>query len=643
MAKSKKRTTTKRRKKNVKPKLKTPFFESGFWMSHWKEALIIAVTGIALYAMCLGYEYVLDDQIVITKNDFTKQGFSGIDDILTTESFTGYFGEQKDLLAGARYRPLSIMTFAFEYGVMGGLNRHVSHAINILLYALLGLLIFRVLSIIFPIEKEKYWFFTLPFIGAMIYVTHPVHSEVVANIKGRDEIMTMLGALLCLYGVLRYVKFNSKPWLVLSGVFMFLALMAKENALTFLAVIPLTLYFFTNADLKKHFWAIVPSFAGVVMYFLFRYNAIGFLFDSPAVVTDVMNDPFIGMTGVEKSATITYTLGEYIRLLFVPHPLTHDYYPYHVPIMNWGKLASIGSFFLYAGLVVLGFFGLKKKSTISYGILYYFITLSIVSNIVVVVGTFMNERFLFMPSLGFSIVVAYLLTRYLPALGEKKQLYKYIAYVAAVGFVVGFAFRTLTRVPVWENPLTLNGAAVTVSGKSARSNCFMASALYTKARATEDVNEKWGLIQEAGFFIRRSVSILPKYGSANQMYAGILGEEYLIDRDLDKLLNEFRNILRNKYSVKYIRDFTDYLIERKTNKQKVSNFIYDAGYEIIVKQHGRLEAGMEYLQKGLKMNPGNAKMNYAVGKTFERMGQANQARTFLDKAFQLNPKLRDLE
>ena len=57
-----------------------------------------------------------------------------------------------------------------------------------------------------------------------------------------------------------------------------------------------------------------------------------------------MNNPFLKIegnqwvpfSGAEKMATIFYTLGYYIKLLLVPHPLTHDYYPRHIDIMNWG-------------------------------------------------------------------------------------------------------------------------------------------------------------------------------------------------------------------------------------------------------------------------------------------------------------------
>ncbi|MBK9983234.1 MAG: hypothetical protein IPP15_12645 [Saprospiraceae bacterium] len=141
------------KKKPAKSKSKSQFasnldFTPGFWERHWKEALIIPILAFALYWMCLPYGYVLDDQIVITGNDYTKKGISGIWEILSTESFSGYFHGQQDLVAGARYRPLSIISFAVEQSIFGD-NRIERHFINILLYGLIGLLIFRVLSILF--------------------------------------------------------------------------------------------------------------------------------------------------------------------------------------------------------------------------------------------------------------------------------------------------------------------------------------------------------------------------------------------------------------------------------------------------------------------------------------------------------------
>ena len=322
-------------------------FTPGFWGKRWKEALIIPLLAFALYWMCLPYGYVLDDQIVITDNKFTQKGVDGIWEILSTESFTGYFGGQKDLVAGARYRPLSIVTFAVEQTVFGD-NTFIRHFINILLYGLCGLLIFRIFSILLPEKQNTPWLLSIPFLAVVLYILHPVHSEVVANIKGRDEIMTTIGAMGALYFALRFLPTRNQWYLAASGIAMFLGLMSKENAITFLAVIPLTMYFFTKASTRDYLLALVPSLIATIVYMVIRTNIIGYVLNSGKAITDLMNDPFLEMNGMEKLATIIYTLGEYLRLLIFPHPLTHDYYPYHIPIMNFGKpgtlisLASIG-------------------------------------------------------------------------------------------------------------------------------------------------------------------------------------------------------------------------------------------------------------------------------------------------------------
>ena len=78
--------------------------------------IIFALT-FWLYGNTLFNGYALDDAIVITQNEFTKKWIDGIKDVLTTEGFTGFFGTKKNLVAGGRYRPLSLVTFAVEYSM----------------------------------------------------------------------------------------------------------------------------------------------------------------------------------------------------------------------------------------------------------------------------------------------------------------------------------------------------------------------------------------------------------------------------------------------------------------------------------------------------------------------------------------------
>ena len=92
--------------------------------------LILLLLPLFLYLNTINNDYALDDSIVITKNMYVQKGLKGIGEIFTTETFTGFFGQQKDLVSGSRYRPLSLATFAFEHELWG--NRPgLSHLINL--------------------------------------------------------------------------------------------------------------------------------------------------------------------------------------------------------------------------------------------------------------------------------------------------------------------------------------------------------------------------------------------------------------------------------------------------------------------------------------------------------------------------------
>ncbi len=82
-------------------------------------------------------------------------------------------------------------------------------------------------------------------LATLIFMAHPVHTEVVANIKSRDEILSFLNGTLALLLVFDYSK--SKNWisLALAVIFFFLSLLSKETAMTTLAIIPFMLFFFT--------------------------------------------------------------------------------------------------------------------------------------------------------------------------------------------------------------------------------------------------------------------------------------------------------------------------------------------------------------------------------------------------------------
>ena len=548
----------------------------GFIKTNWIKALSILVLTFGIYFASINYGYLLDDAIVIEDNNYTKKGFGGIWDIMTSESMEGYFGQQMNLVQGNRYRPLSLVSFALEYGITGGLNPGLSHFINVLLYAFSGVLLFFTFHFIMRHGPAWSTRFSdaekglIAFITALIFTAHPLHVEAVANIKGRDEIMAVLFAVWSLYFVYKDVVQPSKKSLILASVLFLLGLLSKENTITFLAVIPLTVWFFNG---KKSLRAIPYLGATTILYLIWRFNVSG-VPDLNAKITDIMNNPFLEMDSGEKFATIMYTLGQYIKLLVFPHPLTHDYYPYAIPIMNLAKPGAFLSLLLYLALAVFGVISLRKRQMPGYSIWFYLITLSIVSNLVINLGTFMNDRFVYMPSIAYCLLLAY------GVVWAQKRWLKsennILIYSIALLPVLAYTVRSVIRVPAWENAVTLNRSAFPASEGSARANSFLATALFEEARAEEDSDKKLALLNDAFPYALKAHQILPNYRNGNIMLAGIAAEKYGIDRNLQPLLDVFYEVCIHRPDIQtktdasgklssFITEYLDYLNAREQN------------------------------------------------------------------------------
>ena len=129
--------------------------------------------------------------------------------------------EQTTLILTTINSDVSEVGEIIEYGIVGSLKPGLSHLINIILYGLTGLLLFRVLNMMFRKRKPSVWWLSIPFLTSLLFIAHPIHSEAVANIKGRDEIMALLLSLATLYAVLRYMDHKKVFWLVSSCVLFF--------------------------------------------------------------------------------------------------------------------------------------------------------------------------------------------------------------------------------------------------------------------------------------------------------------------------------------------------------------------------------------------------------------------------------------
>lgn len=606
--------------------------------------LILFGLSFALYRESIGFGYVLDDVIVLSENSFVQKGFKGIKDILSKESFTGYFGTQKDLVAGSRYRPLSIVSFAIEHEFLGNYPA-ASHLINILLYAFTACLIFRLFQLFNISKPDSPWYLALPFIGALLFVAHPIHSEAIANIKGRDEILCLLFAIAALISWIRFYDTKFKVHAGASMLWFCLALFSKENAVTFVLIIPLTIYFFRSSSLKLSLLSAWPLYLCFVFFILVRWKVIGYFLSNGVVITDLMNNPFVGMRLDEKIATIFYTILWYFKLLIFPHPLTHDYYPYHVPKVGFTHFIPIVSVLVCGILCWLAYHFRSKNKTISYSICYYFITFSIVSNFVFPVGTFMNERFLYMPSLAFSLVSAFAISQLV-----ELQKYKWPTLLFTLLLLLAYSYRTLTRVPDWKDGFTLNLSAVNVSKNSARINLFTGVSYYQKSQPEDNEAKKMEYLKTAEMYIDRSLAIFPEYGQGLNMKAGILAEYLKKDNDIHSFLKKLEPVIKAKPDLDFVTKYMEFLTKDPENNGIMLPYLKHVGYDLLYKEKRNYQFALHFLGMAYKINDHDPEICYYIGLCYKEMARfgkvssakiqefENNAKAFFNQAASLDPK-----
>lgn len=524
----------------------------------------------------------------------------------------------------------------------------VSHLINVLLFALTTLILFILLERLFKNYKPDKWYLSIAFIASLLFLAHPIHTEVVANIKGRDEILSLLGALLAALFTIKYIDKQKPYYIVLSFVSFLFALFSKEVAITFLAIIPLCIYFFIDKEKKSKciIISIIPLFIASVIYFYVRGKVVGGMSFAPS--SELMNNSFLGMSFSEKYATIFYTLLMYIKLLIFPHPLTYDYYPYHIPIMNWSDIRVILALIVHIGIGIYALFGLKKKRIVSFGILFYLIVLSLMSNILFPIGVFMNERFVYAASIGFIIILAYFISTNLPL------WIKNTSYITSILLVILalYSVKTISRNQVWENDFTLFTNDVKISENSAKSNTSAGGKLIEEAIKPGNKELKIEYLDQAIFYLKKAIKIHPEYNEALLLMGNAQWERY---HKLDSLFNYYDLILKripnykqvysNMFNTKITKEFDkpekadqNLIILHKLEKYNSNNFHinYYLG-RVYGRYKNNLKLSTQYLEKAAKINPLDIAVFKDLGVAYGMIKEYEKSAGALSKAIGLDP------
>jgi tetratricopeptide (TPR) repeat protein len=576
---------------------------------------MIAALAVVLYANTLGHGYALDDGIVIVDNKYTQAGLAGLPQILTQDYLQGFLGAESNPMPGGRYRPLSLITFAFETAVFGRGHPSVSHGINVLLYALCCALFYRVASDLLAQRRPAAggdWL-SLPLAAALLFTVHPLHTEVVANIKSRDEILALGFGLASISLALRAADRGTRAPAVGAALCFFLALVSKESSIPFLAVVPLSIWFF-RADSRAAIARVLPGLAIAACVYL----AIRAIVLAGPLVHDeeLLNDPFLGSTTADTYATIFYTLGRYALLVVWPHPLTHDYAPFHIAIQSWRDAGPWLGLAVYLGLAGLALSGLRTRSVPAYAAAWYLATLSVASNLLITTGTFMAERFLFTPLSGALLGLAWApraaVERWVPPL---RRTAPWRALV--LGAAAALAALTVLRNPAWKDSWTLYSTDIATSPQSALLNANLAGMILSRANETADPAERARLEQDAMAHVDTALRIHPRYRNA----LDILATAHKRRGEWDGAIAALERLIA--------------IDPRRYNAA------FNLGTILLEHRPDRLADAVRYLEQAVELRPRDADAHANLGVAYYQSGDAVRAIDSFERAVALAPDRAD--
>ncbi len=557
------------------------------------------VLGVLLYANSFNHGYVLDDEDVISRNRIVQQGVEGIGEIWTSRYREGFSAEK-----GSLYRPLSLTLFALQTELKPK-DAGFAHVISVLLYGLCCSLLFLWLRLMFR-DKDPW----LALFISMIFAAHPIHTEVVANIKGVDEILSLLFGLASMIFVLKSTDSQNRIWLVAGLISFFLALTSKEGALLLIPIIPIMLITFRKVNFKSVSVQTVGFVLPLAAYLILRFRAIGGMFGSEEI--PMLDNVLVAASGMERITSALSIAFLYVMKLLYPATLSHDYSLSQIEIV--GLLAPT----FWLGLSILGcmlFFAWKWRRSepiLSFSIIFFLITFSLYSNLFFLIGTHFGERLLFMPSIGFCIVLGYLFWRQ----GRgKKEVFDPSSATLSLSFlgilIIMFTSKTMGRSAEWKDEMTLYAADVKSAPNSTRTHFRLGRAMNIKGIEVNDDREKVKWHNQAIAELEESVEIYPEFTDA----LGELGLAYQGLKRYDKAM----------------------VYNKKALKLNPNHYTTINNMGVVLFSQNKQEEAIPYFRRSLEINPNFRDPAGNLGSCYGTLQQYEEAIKWFKVAIEIDP------
>ncbi|HET7025261.1 MAG TPA: hypothetical protein VFI39_08675 [Gemmatimonadales bacterium] len=362
------------------------------------------------------------------------------------------------------YRPLSLVFFTLQWAAGEGAI-WLFHLLNLVLYVLSVTAVWRLARLMLP--EVGAW------VAAAFFAVHPVHVEAVALSINQSETLV---ALLMVSAVGVYIDWRRHPedrprapWMVLA--LYLVACLVKESAVVLpglllaaeLTVItdpaPLLARMVRLRPWGLGMGLIASAFIGIRTLVL------------QGLVGSFLAEGLYGLGWGGRVLTMLGVVPRWVTLMLWPAHLQEDYSPQEIVGTNhWGADQTLGALILFITVVLL-IRSWRRRPVAAFGLLWFFVAIFPVSNVVVPTGIILAERTLFLPSIGVVLALGALVAPIRDRLLAGAGVLARRGAVGVAGVVLALGLiRSFTRMAVWHDPGALWGESMLDAPRSYRVN-----------------------------------------------------------------------------------------------------------------------------------------------------------------------------
>lgn len=542
---------------------------------------VVFLAATAVFANTLWNGFVFDDMENIVRNRWIK------DVRFLPEIFSSHAAGFDPKFSTGYYRPLMHVINMVIYHLCG-LRPAGFHLVSVLLHAMVSVLVYRVARELVERDlRSRSGEGFVPVMAGLLFAVHPVHTESVAWLAGITDLSFVFFAL---WAFFFYVRADPRETMgyALAGLLFFAAALCKEPALMLLPLIMVYEAVFRRSyriaewpRLAKRLW---PLAFAAVLYILLRIRALGGFVPTASHGRYAGPDPLLSALGLFADYLYKMVLPVRLNALYVFSPVDS--------VFDTRLLPAAAACMAVAAMA----WSFRRRPAAVAGLAFIVLPLLPVLYIPALGEGVFAERYLYLPTLGFAILLALGMQR------VRDRWPRVRAWVAALaGFLLlWYAAGSVTRNRVWADSLSLWTNTAEKSPTSAAAHEYLCYARYEAGRPREALEScRRALELDAGRIDARSNLA---------MILSVLG-------DLDGAIAEFMEVLRLRPDS----------VEAYTN----------LGLTYMAK--GRADLAIFSYQAALHYNPDSAEAHNALGVAFASGGLSGEAVAEFSEALRLDP------